>query len=142
MFRSAAPKFSKTQMLDSKPIQLAPHQLTQHSETTWRLTVPLHPTRNSPQSTTARNLRAPLMRLARLLLPNPSPSTKIFELDHLGLFVWTHCDGQTPVRHLIQKLSTHYNLNLREAEVATVQFLHTLAKKGLIRMKVTKSQSV
>ena len=61
---------------------------------------------------------------------------KTFELDELGKFVWDACDAKTSVRQIIRKLAKRYNLNDREAEVATVAFLKTLTSKGLIGMAV------
>jgi hypothetical protein len=65
---------------------------------------------------------------------------KTFELDELGKFVWDACDGKTAVRQIIRRLAERYNLNQREAEVATVAFLQTLTRKGLIGMAVTKAE--
>jgi hypothetical protein len=36
----------------------------------------------------------------------------------------------------VQNLARRYNLNLREAEVPTVQFLQTLMRKGLVGIDV------
>ncbi len=66
----------------------------------------------------------------------PEGSTKTFELDAMGVFVWNHCDGKTTVRQIIQALAKRYRLNLREAEVPTAQFLQMLLKKGLLGMDV------
>jgi hypothetical protein len=68
----------------------------------------------------------------------PDGATKTFELDEIGLLVWDACDGKTSVQQIIRKLAKRYNLNLREAEVSTVQFLQMLTKKGLIGMSVRK----
>jgi hypothetical protein len=68
----------------------------------------------------------------------PPGATKTFEFDAIGVFVWNHCDGRTSVQQIIRKLAAEYRLNLREAEVPTVQFLQTLARKGLIGMRVKK----
>jgi hypothetical protein len=70
----------------------------------------------------------------------PPGATKTFELDAIGVFVWRHCDGRHTVQQIIRKLATEYRLNLREAEVPTIKFLHTLARKGLIRFSVKKTQ--
>jgi hypothetical protein len=61
---------------------------------------------------------------------------KTFELDELGKFVWDTCDGKTAVRQIIRRLADRYNLNDREAEVATVAFLRTLTRKGLVGMAI------
>ncbi len=55
-----------------------------------------------------------------------------FHFDPIGLYVWSQIDGKTSVRRIIQKLAKKYDLNLREAEVPTLQYLRTLTKKGLI----------
>ncbi len=80
---------------------------------------------------------------ARLKLPlrgswpfRPPPgATRVFELDEMGLLVWDFCDGKTTLLQLIQQFATHYSLNLRESEVATLTFLKTLARKQLIGMR-------
>lgn len=88
----------------------------------WRVTVALRPT-----------------RWAQWLLRAPGGGmNKTFELDELGKFVWDACDGKTSVRRIIRSLAQRYNLNEREAEVATVSFLQTLTRKGLVGMAVAK----
>ena len=69
----------------------------------------------------------------------PAGSTRVFELDEMGLLVWDACDGSNTLLELIQKISEHYSLNLREAEVATLTFLKTLARKQLIGMVENKN---
>jgi hypothetical protein len=70
----------------------------------------------------------------------PAGSTKKFEFDPVGVFVWDQCDGKTSVQQIIRKLARRHNLNVREAEVATVQFLRTLSRKGLIGLEVKKAK--
>ena len=113
------PKLSKSQMLSARPTRLGEAPPEQIGEGKWHLKVPIRPT-----------------RIAGWLLRVPSGATKTFELDPLGLFVWEACDGKTAVRQIIRKLAKRYNLNQREAEVTSAQFLYTLAKKGLIGMAV------
>jgi hypothetical protein len=115
------PKLSKSEMLSSKPLRLSDAQPREIGEKKYHLVVPIRP-----------------MRIARFFLRVSKTATKTFELDPLGLFVWQHCDGKTPVRQLIRRLAKQYNLNDRAAEVATVQFLYTLAKKGLIGMQINR----
>jgi hypothetical protein len=109
-------------MLSSKPVRLSEGEPREVAENQFHLVVPLRPT-----------------RVARFFLRVSQTTTKTFELDSLGVFVWEQCDGKTPVRQVIRRLGKRYNLNDREAEVATVQFLYTLAKKGLIGMQIDRS---
>jgi hypothetical protein len=74
------------------------------------------------------------------LFKMPAGATKTYELDELGLFVWDACDGKTSVQQVIRKLAKQYNLNLREAEVATVKFLQMLTSKGLIGITLKHKQ--
>jgi hypothetical protein len=64
----------------------------------------------------------------------PPGASRAFELDEMGLLVWDSCDGRTTMTGVIRKFAAHYSLNLREAEVATLKFLQTLARKRLIGM--------
>jgi hypothetical protein len=65
----------------------------------------------------------------------PAGASKSFELDEIGVFVWDQCDGETTLEQLIHSLAERYRINLREAEVATMKFLETLSRKGLIALK-------
>ena len=109
-------------MLSARPVRLSDAEPREISPNKWHLTVKLRPT-----------------RIARVFLRVPAGASKTFELDPIGLFVWQNCDGKTPVRQLIRKLAKEYNLNEREAEVSTVQFLYTLARKGLIGMQMKET---
>src|SRR5262245_375350 len=62
----------------------------------------------------------------------PKSATRSFELDEMGLFVWERCDGSATIEEIYQALASHYHLNLRDAELATLKFLGMLARKGLI----------
>ena len=118
-FRTRKPEVTKAQMLAARPARLVDAEPVAVNETSWRLTVPL-----ATAGWVGRVLRM------------PAGATKTFELDPLGKFVWDSCDGKASVRQVIARLAKRYNLNEREAEVATVAFLHTLVKKGLIGMRV------
>src|SRR5438034_729334 len=117
MLFKRTPKLSKSQMLSARPTRLSDQPPERVGEGKWHLKAPLRPS-----------------RIAGWILRVPKDASKTFELDALGLFVWEACDGKSAVRQIIRKLARRYNLNEREAEVSTVQFLYTLAKKGLIGM--------
>jgi hypothetical protein len=108
-------------MLSAKPLRLADTDPVELAAGQWRVTVPLKPT-----GWAARFLRV------------PANVTKTFELDELGKLVWDACDGKTSVRQVIRKLAGRYHLNEREAEVATLAFLRTLMRKGLIGIPTRK----
>ncbi|MGC4032051.1 MAG: PqqD family protein [Tepidisphaeraceae bacterium] len=71
----------------------------------------------------------------------PAGSKKTFEFDGIGVFVWKNIDGKTSVEQIIKRLAKQYNLNLREAQVPTLQFLQTLMKKGLVGVPAEKEKS-
>lgn len=72
------------------------------------------------------------------LLKMPQGASKTFELDEMGRLVWENCNGNTSVQQIIRKLAQRYKLNLREAQVATINFLNMLTRKGLIGMAIPK----
>jgi hypothetical protein len=109
--------------LAAKPLRLFAAEPSETSAGQWRLTVPL-----KPVGWAARFLRG------------PSSATKTFELDDLGKLVWEACDGKTEVRQIIRALAGRYDLNEREAEVATLAFLRTLMRKGLVGIPVKEAK--
>jgi hypothetical protein len=117
------PKITRDQSMAARPVHLVKADLAETENGGGKLTVPL---RQSGWS-------GWLFRL-------PDGAKKTFELDALGLLVWKACDGKASVQQIIRKLAKAYNLNLREAEVATLAFLRMLAKKGLIGMSVKETK--
>ncbi len=75
-------------------------------------------------------------RLARWFFRMPPDAKRTYELDALGLLVWNSCDGRNSVLRIIRLLARRYHLTVREAQVSTLSFLQTLARKGLIGLQV------
>ena len=115
------PNVTRDDALRAVPRRLADVEIEPTSDGGGRLKVPLAPP-----------------RWGRWVFRVPSGATKTFELDAIGVFVWRHCDGNHTVQQIIRKLATEYRLNLREAEVPTIPFLHTLARKGLIGLSLKR----
>jgi hypothetical protein len=116
----AKPHVTLVETLDAQPVRLFDAEPREHTAGQWRLTVPY-----KPAGWAARFLRV------------PQDVTKTFELDDLGKLVWDACDGKTSVRQVIRALADRYHLNEREAQVATLAFLRTLMRKGLIGIPAT-----
>lgn len=110
---------SRTRSLGAKPVQLVNATVKPGDDGGAKVTIPLRP-----------------VKWTRWFFRMPAGASKTFELDALGMLVWTSCDGKTTVQQIIRKLSKKYGLSLREAEVPTVRFLQMLVKKGLIGMDV------
>jgi hypothetical protein len=123
VFGKKRPSISKQQALAAKPVQLVKADVTTTEDGGGKLKVSLRHTR----------WRGWFFRM-------PEGATKTFELDALGMMVWTSCDGKTSVQQIIRRLAKQYNLSLREAEVPTIRFLQMLAKKGLVGMAVPESK--
>lgn len=66
---------------------------------------------------------------------------KSFELDALGLDVWTACDGRTTVEQIITHFARQHRINLREAEVSVSTFLRTLISRNLMALAGTTPQA-
>ena len=122
IFRRKQPAVTRDAALGSKPRRLVEVAVVLDEAGGGKLKVPLAPP-----------------RWGRWVFRVPPGATKTFELDAIGVFVWNRCDGRHTVQQIIRKLAAEYRLNLREAEVPTVQFLRTLARKGLIGMTVKAS---
>ncbi len=121
-FKGKKPRLSLDQTLTAKPLKLVEADVTDREDG-------------------GVNLKVSLKQMKfGWFLKMPAGATKTFELDEMGRLVWENCDGKTSVQQMIRKLSKRYNLNLREAQVATTTFLNMLTKKGLVGMAVKKKE--
>lgn len=109
--------------LGAKPTQLVKAKILPTEDGGAKLTVPMNAT-----------------RWTGMIFRLPEGATKTFELDELGLFIWNSCDGKTSVQQMIRQLSRERKVTIREVEVATLQFLQTLIRKGLIGVQVKQGK--
>ena len=110
------PELTKQQAMAARPVQLVKSECVTGSDPgTFRLVVPLK-----------------TRKFAGFLFRMPEGATKSFELDEMGKLVWDSCDGSTSVQQIIRRLADEYRISHREAEVSTLAFLRTLARKGLL----------
>lgn len=121
MWPRRKPRLSHEQALAARPVRLVDVKLENLENGGARLQVPMRPPKWGGW----------LFRL-------PEGTTRTFELDAIGVFVWECCDGRTSVKQMIHKLSKKHELNLREAEVSLLAFLQMLLKKGLIGIPMEK----
>jgi hypothetical protein len=122
--KKAQDGLSRGQALAARPVQLVRGKFVPIPDGGAKLTVTLKPAAWSNW----------LFRL-------PEGASKTFELDELGVFIWQSCDGKTSVQQMIRRLAQQRRLTLREEEVATLQFLQTLIRKGLIGVPVEKQKA-
>jgi len=64
------------------------------------------------------------------------PKGKTFSLDEPGSFVWGLCDGETPIRSIVQQFAERFQLTRKEAEVSTLQYFRMLAQRGFVGLAV------
>jgi hypothetical protein len=72
----------------------------------------------------------------KLGLQSREPLTRKLQLDEVGSLTWSLLDGKRTVEEVVDFLCRRYNLNRREAEVATTGFLRELGKRGLIGLRL------
>ncbi len=119
-----SPPISREQMLNSRVARNAALRV-ERSEDSVTLWVTLPP--------------SPLLRRFPRLA-GKAVSERRIELDEVGAFVWDLCDEKTPVRAMIDRLCERYKMNRKEAEVALLSYLRTLAKKRLVFIVVPKEK--
>jgi hypothetical protein len=123
MFGRKKPEFGPEQALDAKPLRLIEATMEPLPDGGGMLKVPLRPS-----------------KVGRWVFSMKQESTKTYEFDAIGVFVWDNIDGKTSVQQIIKRLSKRYDLNLREAQVPTVKFLEMLIKRGLVGVPVEKDR--
>lgn len=88
----------------------------------------------APLQTQGTGLMGALAKWARM------PDAKEFELETVGAFVWTLCDGQHSTEGIARKLRERFKMNRLEADTALAAFLETLARRKLIVLAVPKKK--
>ena len=93
MFGKKKPRLTTAQALAAKPIKLVEAEMDV-TEAGGKLKVPLKSSR----------FFGKIFRM-------PEGSTKTFEFDAIGVFVWESIDGRITVQQLIRKLARKYSLS-------------------------------
>jgi hypothetical protein len=87
-----------------------------------------------PLSMQGKGVMAALARKAKM------PDVRRFELEPVGAFVWSLCDGKTSFEGISRKLREKYKMNRLEADAALTAFLETLSRRRLIVLMVKKEK--
>lgn len=61
------------------------------------------------------------------------------ELEPVGAFVWSLCDGSHTGKHVSKALCQKYQITQAEADVSLAVFLARMASRGLIRLEPVQS---
>ncbi|MFZ6029791.1 MAG: PqqD family protein [Chloroflexota bacterium] len=57
---------------------------------------------------------------------------KIKVVNEVGALIWQLCDGQHSVEEIVEAVCQQYGVEAQQAEIDALQFLNTLAERGLI----------
>lgn len=90
-------------------------------------------------------LEAPLAQQGKgvaawLAVKMKMPTTKKFELEPIGAFLWNLFDGMHTVDTISRKLREEFKMNRMEAEASLTAFLQMLTHKKLITMMIGKAK--
>lgn len=66
----------------------------------------------------------------------PPEYERTYLLDALGREVYQACDGERPVREIVEGFAAEHRVSVAEAEKAVTIYLKTLIAKGLVVMEV------
>lgn len=75
------------------------------------------------------------------LLRLPAKIHRKFEFDAIGVQVIDLCDGQKPVKHIIERLRRDHGLHPHEAERAVTTFLRQLVRRGIVTLYLPKHKA-
>lgn len=122
--RQKQPTITRQQALDSRPIVAPIIDRTELSNGGQRIIIEIA---TSPWR----------QRLLRL----PSKLHRKFEFDAIGVEVLAMCDGQKPVKHIVQRFAKDYSQHPHEAERMVTSFLRMLVRKGVVTLYLPKHKS-
>jgi hypothetical protein len=63
-----------------------------------------------------------------------APAWRKFELEPVGAYVWSRCDGASTFDQISEGLQARFRMNRLEADAALAAFLQTLGRRGLIAL--------
>lgn len=112
------PRFSADEFRRSRPLRGPNVEETRHPDGTVVLSAPLADIGRGALGWMARRMN--------------TPTRKTFELEPVGAFVWSLCDGRNTFDTISKKLRAEYKMNRMEADAALAAFLQMLARRGLI----------
>jgi len=64
------------------------------------------------------------------------PKVRKISLDEIGSAVWLMCDGRRSLAEISREVQRENNLHRKEAELAVISFVESLAKKRLVLLKI------
>jgi hypothetical protein len=90
-------------------------------------------------------LRAPLSTQGRGFMGNMAkkagkPDVKQFELEVVGAFVWSMCDGQQSFDSISKQLRVKYKMSRMEADASLAAFLQMLTQRRLISLTIPQKK--
>src|SRR5438132_8201304 len=60
------------------------------------------------------------------------PEARGVQLDEVGTYVWSLCDGTNTVESIVKQTSREYKMNRREVEMSVTKYLQMLAERNFI----------
>jgi len=57
-----------------------------------------------------------------------------FSTNRLGAAVWEHCDGESDISSIIQKLHLQFDVSLEQLTEDVHAFIHQLLSEGLLKV--------
>jgi len=121
--RKAEPSLSRQQALDARPV-----------------TAPIKSREPIGEGGERFTIETPTPPWRRRILRMPAKIDRQFEFDQFGAQVIDMCDGQKPVKHIINKLVQAHGLDHHETERAVTIFLRTLMRKNLVTLYLPKNK--
>ncbi len=116
-------KFTRQQALDSRPV-----------------TAPIIERKPLKDGGEHMVIEVPTSPWRQRFLRMPSTLKRPFEFDDFGVQVIDMCDGQKPVKYIVERFVRDYELDPHEAERAVTTFLRTLIRKGIVSLYLPKGK--
>ncbi len=60
------------------------------------------------------------------------PSSRAVQLDEVGSYVWSLCDGSQTVDSIVKQTCRQYKMNRREVEISVTTYLQMLVERNFI----------
>lgn len=76
-------------------------------------------------------------KIVKALAPRMAKSTFRVKLDDFGSFVWQHCDGETTVAEICEKMRNKFGEAIEPVEERVGKFVEKLIRNDYVSIKVS-----
>lgn len=123
LFHRQRTRFTREQSLAAVPVRNASLEIARDDAGIVTVTIPWRPGRWASM-------------VGALMMVPRARRRRVVQLDEVGSYVFDLCDGERPVKTIVDIFAQRYKLSRKEALVSIMTYLGQLARRGIMALMV------